>query len=622
MIIAQNIQLSFAAQPIFDHISFTINQDQKIGLVGRNGSGKSTLLKAIAGYQELNGGSISVSKNKKIAYMPQDVVLNSSRTILQETLTAFEALHALMQESVLLEKEMAANDQNHTAAERYCAIQLELAEFNPVLAEIEAKKMLLGLGFKEEQFSQPVQALSTGWKMRIILAKLLLSRADFYLFDEPTNHLDILAKDWFMQFLKDSSCGFLLVCHERHFLDAVCTEIIELEHNKATHYAGNYSSYEAQKEHALELLHSAYEQQQKELKRKQETINKFRAGTRAKAAQSMMKSLDKIERITIPPSPKDIAVSFPPLPASSKQVLTVKNISYGFDNKKLFSDVSFEIERGEKVAIVAPNGAGKTTLFNVLTGKYQKETGSIVFGHNVTYALFDQDQQAVLQLDKSIIDNINASCPKIPEPVIRNFLGAFLFSADEIRKKVGVLSGGEKNRVGMVRVLLQNANLLFLDEPTNHLDISSKELLLKALKNYQGTIIFVSHDRSFVNSLATRILELSDGKILSYQGNYDDYLQHKKYLETISPHTQEKSSAPSAPSQQVKAMPLSHDLKKKSKALERSLEKTEAEIKKIEARFADLVYGTPAYSTAQTKLVQLNQEYDDLMKEWELILNS
>lgn len=622
MIIAQSLKLSFGTQEIFDQISFTIQPDQTIGLVGRNGSGKSTLLKVIAGLQPLNDGSLSIQKNKKIAYMPQDVVLNSSLSILEETLSAFEQLHVYKQESIILEEQISLEHCPPEVIERYGIVQQEIADLNPALCEVETKKMLHGLGFGNQQFDQPVSQLSTGWKMRIILAKLLLAKADFYLFDEPTNHLDLPTKDWFMQFLKESSFGFLLVCHERYFLDAVCNQILELEHHKATRYTGNYSSYEQQKEHNQELLQRSYEHQQKEIKRKQEIIDKFRAGTRAKAAQSMMKALDKIERITLPPAPKDIAVNFPPLPPCSKQVVTVKNLAYGFDNKKLFSHVNFDIERGEKVAIVAPNGAGKTTLFNVLVGKYTQETGTVIFGNNVKFALFDQDQQAVLKLDASIFENISNSCPTIPDQTIRNFLGAFLFSSDEIQKKVGVLSGGEKNRVGMVRVLLQNANVLFLDEPTNHLDIASKELLLKALKNYQGTIVFVSHDRSFVNNLATRILELSNQTITSYHGNYDNYLNHKNYVESLKT-TVVLESKNAAISNQKNITPQesvnSYELKKKLKTIERFIEKTEHELAKIQTSFANLVYGTPEYTVAHEKLMQLNKQYDDLMNQWEIL---
>lgn len=621
MIIAHNLKLSFGSQDIFNNISFTIQPNQTIGLVGRNGSGKSTLLKVIAGLQPVHDGTLSIQKNKTIAYMPQDVVLNSPLSILDEVLSAFKELHKLKTELCELEQRMSAADCPHDVLERYSTIQQEILDLNPILCEVEAKKMLYGLGFSEQQLSQPVAQLSTGWKMRIVLAKLLLARADFYLFDEPTNHLDLQTKDWFMNFLKNAPFGFLLVCHERYFLDAVCNQILELEHNVATRYNGNYSSYEQQKEHNKELLERAYEHQQKEIKRKQEIIDKFRAGTRAKAAQSMMKALDKIERVAIPPAPKEIAVTFPPLASCSKQVLSVKNIAYGFDDTLLFADVTFDIERGEKVAIVAPNGAGKTTLFNVLTGKYSKKNGTITFGNNVSYALFDQDQQAVLNLDDTIFNNISTSCRSVPDQTIRNFLGSFLFSNDEIHKKVGVLSGGEKNRVGMVRVLLQNANLLFLDEPTNHLDIASKELLLSALQKYPGTIIFVSHDRSFVNSLATRILELSDKKILSYQGNYDDYMTHKNYAQTITANTAPKQHSPQTQSPKTVSGDSHNafEINKKIKAVERLIEKTEREIERLEQKFVDLVYGSAPYTTAQQSLAQLTKHHQELMSQWETL---
>lgn len=619
MIIAHKLKLSFGSQDIFNNISFTIQPNQTIGLVGRNGSGKSTLLKVIAGLQAVQDGTVSVQKNKTIAYMPQDVVLNSQRSILDETLSAFKELHALKSELVDLEQKIQAATCSHDVLERYSTVQQEITDLNPSMCEVEAKKMLRGLGFSDSCLHQPVAQLSTGWKMRIILAQLLLAKADFYLFDEPTNHLDLQTKDWFMNFLKQASFGFLLVCHERYFLDQVCDQILELENNQATRYQGNYSSYEQQKEHNQELLERAYEHQQKEIKRKQEIIDKFRAGTRAKAAQSMMKSLDKIERVAIPPAPKEITVSFPPLAACSKQVLSVKNIAYGFNDTMLFSDVSFDIERGEKVAIVAPNGAGKTTLFNVLTGKYTKKHGSITFGSNVSFALFDQDQQAVLDLNDTIFNNISASCRSVTDQAIRNFLGSFLFSNDEIHKKVGVLSGGEKNRVGMVRVLLQHANLLFLDEPTNHLDIASKELLLSALNKYPGTIIFVSHDRTFVNNLATRILEICDKKIISYQGNYDDYLAHKQYAQNIqsSSTSAQQVAEPKTKKTIANNSHSAFEINKKIKSVERLIEKTEREIERVEQKFADLAYGSLEYTKAQQSLVTLNKDHQELMSQWE-----
>jgi ATP-binding cassette, subfamily F, member 3 len=527
MICINNLTLAFGAQKIYDHMSCTIADDDRIGLVGRNGSGKSTLLKLIAEACVSPNSSISIAKNKTVAYFPQEVVLQSDKSIFDETLASFKQLSDLLQKAHTLEKLLEQDSSNTSVLEEYARIQEELIPLNQHKVKAEVQELLTGLGFKPEQFDQPVSQLSVGWKMRVVLAKLLLQNADFYLFDEPTNHLDIVAKDWFLNFLMKASFGFILVCHERYFLNKLCKKILELELGKAKLYTGNYTLYEHQKEHDRLLLEAAYLQQQKEIQTKQATIDRFRyKASKAKMAQSMIKSLEKVERITLPPSPKNVAISFPPVQQSGKTVMQVEHVSYSFDKKQLFKNVTFTLERGDKVALIAPNGAGKTTLFNLISGNYPLQNGKITFGHNVKFAVFDQDQTAALPLEKTIIEAIEESSPRISQQVIRTTLGAFLFSNEDVNKKIKVLSGGEKNRVGMIKILLQDANLLLLDEPTNHLDIPSKEVLLKALQQYHGTILFVSHDQDFINELATKILELTPSGALLYQGNYDTYRYH------------------------------------------------------------------------------------------------
>ena len=402
MIQAHDLCLSFGTQKIFDKVSFTLSQHQRVGLVGRNGSGKSTLLKAIIDPSCLDSGSLSILQGKKIAYMPQDVVLLSELPILDEACSAFTAFHALQQEALLLEQHIAHNSNDLKSMERYLAVQEKLSAYAPELLKAQAKKMLMGLGFTTQQFGLPVSSLSVGWKMRLVLAKLLLQNADFYLFDEPTNHLDLGAKEWFLDFLRHANFGFIIVCHERYFLDELCHNILELEFGKGTLYKGNYSSYITQKEEALERLGAAYVQQQKDIKRKQETIERFRASaSKAKMAQSMIKALEKAERITLPPSPRD--VSFISVQQSGKAVITLYNVAQSFGDKKIFSHINCAIERGQKVALIAPNGMGKTTLFNLISKALPLQHGSITFGHNVTYAVFAQDQNRALDLSKSIL---------------------------------------------------------------------------------------------------------------------------------------------------------------------------------------------------------------------------
>lgn len=621
MLQIKDLCLNFKQQTIFDEISFTLDQEDRVGLVGLNGSGKSTLLKVISGQQEPDSGFVTILGDKKLAYMPQEVVLLSEKTVLDETLTAFSHLHKLQQEVNTLEERVESGKATHQQMSRYADAQQELVLLNPNRLLGETQKMLLGLGFSQEQLTKSVSDLSVGWKMRVVLAKLLLQDADFYLFDEPTNHLDIVAKDWFLNFLKGAQFGFLLVCHERFFLDQVCDKIFELERGKGVFYKGGYSAYEKQKERDLAQLESAYNAQQKEIKHKMDLIERFKASaSRAKQAQSMLKAVNKIERIEIPPSAKKINFKFPPLEQSGRTVLTVKNLSQQFGAKKIFENVSLEVERGQKVAIVAANGVGKTTLLNTIIGSLPQHSGTIEFGHNVKTAIFDQDQNKSLNLHKSIIENVEESCTGTTQVAIRSFLGSFLFSNDDVHKKVGVLSGGEKNRVGMICVLLQGANLFLLDEPTNHLDIPSKETLLRALKQFEGTILFVSHDHDFVNRLATRVIELTPHGVNSYDGNYDSYLYQKKATaggvsdESIESRSQKTDKTAKAESKKQRL------LEKESKKLEAKIAKLEQQIEKTKHEFEGLSWSDFNFVVVEDKLKALQKERAQLMGEWEKLV--
>ncbi|MCF7899944.1 ABC-F family ATP-binding cassette domain-containing protein [Candidatus Babeliales bacterium] len=618
MIQLKNICLSFGSQVVFDHINTTFSEDERIGLVGRNGSGKSTLIKAISGNLRLDDGSISVSGKARIAYMPQEVVMTSDKSILEEALSSVKDIGPLRERAQQLE--LLLENEDPAVVEEYAHIMERLAELHVDEAVRNTKTMLQGLGFKEKQLNDPVMALSVGWQMRVVLAKLLLQQADFYLFDEPTNHLDIVAKDWFLEFLQDSSFGFVLVCHDRYFLDKLANRIVELDRGLATDYYGNYEDYEEQKERNLLSLKSAHALQQKELKHKKELIEKFKAkASKAKMAKSMQKSLEKIDIIEIPQDARTVHFNFQNTQRAGRVVLEVENVAFSYDAKEIFKNVSFTIERGEKVALVAPNGVGKTTLFNTIIGKNKLQTGRVHFGHNVHPVIFEQEQHKILDPNKSVVDEVFAHVSNKTEQQIRSFLGMFLFSKDSVNKKTKVLSGGERNRLSMVKVLLQDANFLLLDEPTNHLDIQSKEVLLRALQQFDGTIFFVSHDHDFMNKLATRVIELTPNGIHSYFGNYEEFLIQKHAAQGENSHDSEKKSGKKdtslSESKQVRIN--NNEDKKELQRVERKISSLEKEIEKLNCSFGDLEYGTDEFDQVQEKVTIKEKELKEYTQIWE-----
>jgi ATP-binding cassette, subfamily F, member 3 len=617
MFIAKNLELHFNNQTIFDDVSFNVNSDQRIGLVGRNGSGKTTLLKVIAGQQQLDSGQIEFQKDKKIAYMPQNVVLMSKNNILREALNTFDNLGNLINEFYELEKFL--NEEDPKQLECYSLLQIKLQELEFNKKIIETKKILLGLGFTEKQLQDPVDTLSVGWKMRLVLAKLLLQKADFYLFDEPTNHLDIMAKDWFLDFLKNSNFGFMLVCHDKYFLDQLCKQIYEVSLGRLNFYSGNYSSYKEQKRHNEELLEKKYIEQQKFLKKERALIERFRASaTKAKMVQSRLKALEKMELIKLEPKLQTMKISLPSVQRTGKIVLNVKNLSKSFGDKKIFESVSFEIERGEKIAIVAPNGQGKSTLLNTVMGKLVSQEGSFEFGHNVKPVFFEQDQNKSLNLKNDLLAEAESACKTSEQRQrVRGLLGAFLFSGDDVEKRVGVLSGGEKNRLAMVKVLLQEGNFLLLDEPTNHLDIESKEILLNVLKNYDGTILFVSHDRDFLNNLATSIIDLQKGSAHKYKGNYDSFLMQKGFLEIEEKVQEDKNITKENDSKNNK---FDYETRKKIRNLESKIEKLEKKLEFVSKEFEALEYGTNEYQKAFDQMHKTENELNETLSLWENLL--
>lgn len=612
MIQLHNISLNFQDRVLFDNFTYNFGK-QHIGLVGRNGAGKSTLLKIIAGLQRADSGRVVIEKNVKVAYMPQEMVLESNKTVFEETFTIFSKFLDLEAEKNIIEEKLT-HDATQELLERYSIVQEELENFDKSAKIAKTEKILVGLGFSSNAQQQSVSKLSVGWKMRVVLAKLLLQEADFYLFDEPTNHLDIITKQWFFNFLRIANFGFLLVTHDRYFLDNSCDYIFEIENGKSHFFKGNFSDYIEIKDQQREITLQAYERQQKEITRKKETINRFRASaSKGKMAQSMIKQLDKIELIEVEPVMPTIKINFPTIVRSGNIVLSANDLSFGFEGTNLFNNVSFEIKRGEKVAIVAPNGAGKTTLFNIITKKYKSE-GSFNFGHNVTSAVFEQDQTRVLKADNTVLQEVLDYCPNVNESTIRSFLGSFLFQSDDIYKKIKVLSGGERNRVAMVKVLLQNGNFLVLDEPTNHLDLYAKDILLQALQKYEGTILIVSHDQTFLTNLATRILELNSNGIYDFPGNFQEYLEFKKENHNVKSFNETSKNIIETKENSHKD---SFEIKKEIKSIENKISRIEKEIVEINKLFLNCPYGSRQFNDATQKLKLAQDNINNLMSSWE-----
>lgn len=610
LIILKNLTLSYGDRKLFNGINATFDVDQKVGIVGRNGSGKSTLLKVISGYEKLDDGAVIKNPNKTIAYLPQEMVLRSEKNVYDEAFTVFDRFLKMEKELVQIEHKLDAGEGDTDLLERYQIVQDTLAHFDRPQAEQRTKEILKGLGFPEQRFNEPVSTLSVGWKMRLALAKLLLQNADFYLFDEPTNHLDITAKEWFYAFLKSAPFGFLLVTHDRYFLEHACDAIFELSHGNGTMFYGNFNRYVVQKKEQRSMLEATRKRQEREIAQKKATAERFRASaSKAKTAQNLFRQIEKIKLVELDPVEPTISLRFPQAERPGKVVLTIDDVSHQFDGKELFKNGSAEIARGKKIAIIAPNGTGKTTLFNLIAGKLPLQNGEIEFGHNVSHALFEQDQTRVLNPNKTVMEEVQEACANIPDEMIRGFLGGFLFSGDDVHKKIKVLSGGEKNRVAMVKVLLQKANFLLLDEPTNHLDLYAKAVLLQALQQYDGTILFVSHDHAFIQDLATDILELTPNGLYYYPGSYEQFLEDKKRREAsetqkqpIFQQTERKKKSPKIGQKELKKR-------------EREIEKLEKQIEKEYLILASKEYGSAEYQKCMKRIERIKKSVELLYQE-------
>src|SRR6059058_5165308 len=488
------IQLSSAGKRyghklLFEGVDWLITPKDRIGLVGANGTGKSTLLKVLGGLETLDYGSISIAKGISAGYLAQYAQV----------------------------------------ADRYQRVEHEFQARDGYAIEAQVGSVLTGLGFRKDDWDRQTDEFSGGWQMRIALAKLLLQKPNLLLLDEPTNHLDLEARNWLEEYLTEYPYAFVLISHDRYFLDVTVGKIVEIWNKRIHFYAGNYDKYEEQKTQRREQLEAAYRNQRERIEQLEVFINRFRyQATKAKQVQSRIKELEKMDRIELPEEEKTIHFSFPQPKASGRIVAEFAGIAKSYGEKEVFRDVSFMIERGDRIALVGVNGAGKSTLIKLLAGKEPPSAGAYRLGHNVQADYFAQDQYKELDQDARIFDDLAELSPRSTQTELRSLLGCFLFSADEVFKRIGVLSGGERNRYALLRMLLHPANFLLLDEPTNHLDMRAKDVLLEALSKYTGTVVFVSHDRYFIDKLATRVFEIGSGRVEVYPGNYEDFLWRKQ----------------------------------------------------------------------------------------------
>ncbi|MBH1942223.1 ABC-F family ATP-binding cassette domain-containing protein [Mobilitalea sibirica] len=661
MILAcQNISKTFGTTQILQSVSFHVNEREKAAIVGINGAGKSTLLKIIMGELSPDEGEIILSKGSTIGYLSQHQNLSSDHTLHEEMLTVKQDIINLDMQIRALELDMknAEGDRLNQLLSTYTRLMHDFETQNGYAYQSEVTGILKGLGFSEEDFSKKVNTLSGGQKTRIALGKLLLSKPDIILLDEPTNHLDLVSIAWLETFLLNYNGAVIVVAHDRYFLDKVVSKVIELDHTKATTFEGNYSAYVDKKAMVQNALLKQYLNQQKEIKHQEEVIAKLRSFNREKSikrAESREKLLNKIERVDKPTEHTQMHFSLEPRVISGNDVLSITGLSKSYGNLKLFSDLSFDIKRGEKVAIIGNNGTGKTTILKIINGLVAADAGEIKLGSKVQIGFYDQEHQ-VLDPDKTLFDELQDTYPHLDNTTIRNILAAFLFTEDDVFKRIKDISGGERGRVSLAKLMLSEANLLILDEPTNHLDIVSKEILENALNHYSGTVLYVSHDRYFINKTATRIMDLTEQTLLNYIGNYDYYLEKKPEIELAylgkskdnqSVSTANKTGAFGFPATTLSSIAspdlgsdtdsisdnkLTWQQQKEEQARQRKrksdLKKTEDEIHLIETRNEeiDLLLTKEEIYTDVSKLIELNNEkkenearLEELLEQWELL---
>lgn len=628
-----NLTKSYIVDTVIEDISFTVEDGDKIGVLGLNGSGKTTLFNILAGDIHQDKGEIFIQKDLVLGYLRQHVKIDSQNTVFEECLMVFEHLIGMEKNLRNLEKEIAElgvegdSDRLASLMNRYANLTEEFQEKNGYGFKSEIRGTLIGLGFTVEDFDKEVNILSGGQKSRLSLAKLLLEKPDLLLLDEPTNHLDIDAIGWLEKFLKDYKGAVLIISHDRYFLDNVVNRIFYLENKTIKVYNTNYSRFMEQRKKDLEVLKRQYEDQQKEIKRQEEIIARFMNYGDSRyinQAQSRQRLLDKMKLIDKPMNSKKSRLRFEPKIKSGRDVLSVDNIKKAFDDFVLLEDISFDIYRGERVGLIGPNGIGKTTLFKIVLGEVGYDEGDITLGRNVITGYFDQEM-GNLNLDKTVIDEIWDEYPKLNYYEIRTILSQFMFVGDDIFREVSDLSGGEKGRLSLLKLMLSNANFLLMDEPTNHLDIDSKEVLEDAILNYEGTLFVISHDRYFLNRVTDKILELTPEGLKEYLGNYDYYLEKKNesLYEEDEEDTKTKTQIKLERKKEKEIIQKERERKRQIKKLEEEITQTEKSIEEIDS----LLYDPDIYEDHE-RIVELSQkrqelqdELDDLYEKWISLIN-
>lgn len=634
----QNISKAFVENQVLKNVSFHIEDHEKAAIVGINGAGKTTLLRIIVGEMTPDDGQVVLAKDKTLGYLAQNSTVDTSHTIYEELLSVKADLLRLEEKIRECENNMkhADGDALEDLMKQYTSLTHAFETGGGYLYRSELVGVLKGLGFTEDEFSKPVATLSGGQKTRVALGRLLLQNPDLIILDEPTNHLDMNSIAWLETYLLNYKGAVLIVSHDRYFLDRIAGKVIEIDQSKATTFMGNYSDYAVKKEQLRVAAWNAYMNQQRDIKHQEEVIEKLKSFNREKSikrAESREKMLDKIEVIEKPSEVRtDMKLTLTPRILSGNDVLTVEHLSKSFDSHKLFTDVNFEIKRGEHVAIIGDNGSGKTTLLKILNGLVPADQGTFRLGSNVEIGYYDQEHH-VLHSEKTLFEEISDDYPYLNNTQIRNVLAAFLFTGEDVFKRISDLSGGERGRVSLAKLVLSNANFLILDEPTNHLDIMSKEILEDALNGYEGTILYVSHDRYFINRTAHRILDLTEGQFVSYVGNYDYYLEkHDTVMAAIEASAPQSADADNTVAAKAAESEVKLDWKAQKeeqarlRKKENNLKKCEEKIAELEARISeiDTEMSDPAIGTQVAKLQELTKEQtacqeqlEKLYEQWE-----